>query len=126
MPRNRLDRAGSRVQPQRVGTSLTLEVTTVPPKVKKAGRCVSRDCNCFTYGVGRHTTQATLSSVLKDKRDGLGETRPRFVLCFAMTVRAWDLRTVGDVPLAVRFYNRREFVMHHGNLVSPPYVERVG
>src|SRR3954471_7966560 len=61
---------------------------------------------------GRSAAQPIAAPVFEDERNRVGQAAARLDLCVTLAVCARDLRTVRDVPLAVAFEDRGEFISH--------------
>ncbi len=66
--------------------------------------------------------QSLLAAVVQNQLDGRYETRARLFLGPTLTICARNLWTVGDVPLAVAFNDRRELARHGCFTVAEPTV----
>src|SRR5947199_3933866 len=70
----------------------------------------SPDHDPLADGTSRQAAQPIAAPVFEDERNRVGQAAVRLDLCVALAVRARDLRTVRDVPLAVAFEDRGEFI----------------
>jgi hypothetical protein len=59
-----------------------------------------------------NAAKAILTTILEDKRDGLGQALAGFLLGAALPVSSWNLRAIRHDPLAILLEYSREFVAH--------------
>jgi hypothetical protein len=74
----------------------------------------------LAFGVGRDATQAIFTPVLENQRNGVDQAGARFLFGAALTVRAWNLWTVGHMPFAVALEHSGKLVVHTTLAVTLP------
>jgi len=77
----------------------------------------SLDNDRLADSAGRYTSQRIVPSILENKRDRLPKISSRFGARVSLTVRAWNLRAVGDEPFLVLLNDGRELVVHDDHIL---------
>jgi hypothetical protein len=105
---NGFNRAGLRVGPKRMRTTLALEVAPVSPQVRQN----SPHDNGFTDSVRGNRAESVRTAVLKDQSDGFRKALFRFFLGPALAIGSGDFGAVCDVPIAIALDNGSKLVVH--------------
>jgi hypothetical protein len=64
------------------------------------------------FSVRWHAAEAFFTTVLQNQGNRFGKIAARIVLGPALPIGAWNIRSIGDIPLAIPFEDSHKFIVH--------------